>query len=198
MIVVRERDDQKHKTYSQRTISEETIEKIKVRDVQGIVFLQQYYGPLIRYVFRGILSDPQDEEDCFSEVCLKIWDKIGLFDEKKGTWTAWITAISRNTALDFVRSNSRREMVGVFVPERASSERSPEETVLQKERQAELHRAIMKLSRRDQKLFYRKYYYCQPTAQIAAETGLTIRAVEGRLYRIKRSLRNELGGELHE
>ena len=35
-------------------------------------------------------------------------------------------------------------------------------------------------------LFYRKYYYLQPTAQIAAELGMTERAVEGRLYRLKK------------
>ena len=44
-------------------------------------------------------------------------------------------------------------------------------------------------------LFYRKYWYRQPTAQIAAELGLSPRAVEGRLYRIRQKLRQELGGD---
>ena len=43
-------------------------------------------------------------------------------------------------------------------------------------------------------MFYRKYYYCQSTAQIAAELGLTERGVEGRLYR----LRQKLGGDFCE
>ena len=42
---------------------------------------------------------------------------------------------------------------------------------------------------------YRKYYYRQSTAQIAAELGTTERAVEGRLYRIKKALRKALGGD---
>ena len=46
-------------------------------------------------------------------------------------------------------------------------------------------------------LFYRKYYYCQSTAQMAAELGLTERAVEGRLYRLQ-GLRQKLGGELDD
>lgn len=37
----------------------------------------------------------------------------------------------------------------------------------------------------DRLLVYRKYYYLQSTAQIAAELGLSPRAVEGRLYRLK-------------
>ena len=44
-------------------------------------------------------------------------------------------------------------------------------------------------------LFYRKYYYCQSTAQMAAELSLTERAVEGRLYRLRQSLRQQLGGD---
>jgi len=47
-------------------------------------------------------------------------------------------------------------------------------------------------------LFYRKYYYLQPTAQIASEMGMTERAVEGKLYRLKKQLRKMLGGEVHE
>ena len=35
------------------------------------------------------------------------------------------------------------------------------------------------------------------TAQIAAELGLTERAVEGKLYRLKKQLRKMLGGEGH-
>ena len=50
----------------------------------------------------------------------------------------------------------------------------------------------------ERQIFYRKYYYRQATAQIAAEMGLTQRAVEGRLYRIKKNLRDKLGGEGHD
>ena len=54
------------------------------------------------------------------------------------------------------------------------------------------------LSQSELTLFYRKYYYLQSTAQIAAEMGMSERAVEGRLYRIKNKLRKRLGGELYD
>ena len=37
----------------------------------------------------------------------------------------------------------------------------------------------------------------QSTAQIASELGMSVRAAEGRLYRIKKRLRSMLGGEMH-
>lgn len=72
----------------------------------------------------------------------------------------------------------------------------PEEALLRQERANELSRALSSLSRRDYLLFYRKYYYLQSTAQIAAELGVTERAVEGRLYRLRKKLQHLLGGEL--
>lgn len=54
--------------------------------------------------------------------------------------------------------------------------------------------ALNRLSLNDRVLFFRKYYYRQSTAQIASELGMSERAVEGRLYRIKRRLRKLLGG----
>ena len=71
-----------------------------------------------------------------------------------------------------------------------------EEALLRQERANELSRALSSLSRRDYLLFYRKYYYLQSTAQIAAELGVTERAVEGRLYRLRKKLQHLLGGEL--
>ena len=53
-----------------------------------------------------------------------------------------------------------------------------------------------RLSQSEQLLFFRKYYYYQSTAQIAAETGLSERAVEGRLYRLRQRLRMLLGGDV--
>ena len=61
-----------------------------------------------------------------------------------------------------------------------------------------LRAAIAGLPVYERELFYRKYYYCQSTAQMAAELGLTERAVEGRLYRLRQTLRQQLGGDLYD
>ena len=51
--------------------------------------------------------------------------------------------------------------------------------LLRQERSRLLVRAVKSLTDGEQTLFYRKYYYCQSTAQMAAELGLTERGVEG-------------------
>ena len=122
---------------------------------------------------------------------------LGQFDGEKGSFHAWLTAITRNTALNHARkaSGSSAEELSESTP---SPELSPEETLLKKERQEALKTALSRLSYKDRLLFYRKYYYRQSTAQIAAELGMTERAVEGKLYRVKKQLRKSLGGEACE
>ena len=56
-------------------------------------------------------------------------------------------------------------------------------------RQTALQAALGQPSAGERLLFYRKYCYLPSTAQIASELGLAERAVEGRLYRLKRQLR---------
>ena len=178
---------------------QEVIELIKVRDESGIQALLTHFGPLLRYVIAPILADDADREECLSECAMRVWDSIDSFDERRGSWTAWLTAIARDAALN--RARARRSSAASLseVPEDTpAAGPGPEEVLLLKERREALMRAISRLGIVDRNLFYRKYYYMQSTAQIAAETGTTERAVEGRLHRLRKKLRRELGGELGE
>jgi RNA polymerase sigma-70 factor (ECF subfamily) len=101
-------------------------------------------------------------------------------------------------ALNRIRQGRQMDSNGEVLLGLPSMELTPEEEVLKKERQEVLVSALEMLSPKEKLMFYRKYYYLQSTAQIASELGTTERAVEGRLYRIKKQLRKILGGEESE
>ncbi len=120
----------------------------------------------------------------FRRRAARVGEIRNLRSRARGSWTAWLTALTRNTALNpraEKKSGGSEELSGDL----PSAEPTPEERLLQQERRQALERALTALPQRDRLLFYRKYYYRQSTAQIAAELGMTERAVEGRLYRIK-------------
>lgn len=167
------------------------------RDDRGLDALQEKYGPLLGYIIGPILPDPEEQKECLSDVTMLAWDRIGQYDPAKGGFPAWLSALARNAARNRRRGELRRER-GREEPDEQRPDPSPgpEEVVLRKERAKRLQKAIDGLGTLDRSIFYRKYYYLQPTAQIAAELGLTQRGVEGRLHRLRKRLRKELGGEL--
>ena len=175
----------------------EIISLIRSRDESGAENLLKHYSPLINYVISPILTNNEDQAECLNEVIMRIWNKIDLFDEERGSFKSFVTAIARNCALNRIRRSTSDNLCQLTdsVP---SPHSSPEEMLLKKEAQQKLLSALNNLSHSDKALFYRKYYYMQSTMQIAAETALSPRAVEGRLYRIKKRLRKMLGGDFND
>ena len=107
---------------------QDMIALLQQHDERGMDALLLHCGPLMRYIIAPIVPNALDREECLSEASLRVWNKIAQFDAARGSWSAWLTAVTRNTALNFQRSAAR-------------------------------------LGQDDRALFYRKYYYLQPTAQ---------------------------------
>ena len=172
----------------------ELLERLRSHREAGMEALLAQYAPLLRYVICGVLRDPQDAEDCYSEVTLNLWQRLDGYDPQKGGLSAYLTATARNTALNHLKARLRREKHLAEQPG-PQAPATPEQALLHQERMEQLKAAIAGLPSLDRKLFYRRYYYLQPVAQIAAELGMSQRAIEGRLYRLRQKLRQELGGD---
>lgn len=159
--------------------------------------LLERYGPMMAYVVGGILSDPHEAEDCLARIRAKLWEKAVSFDGERAGLATWLTAVCRNAAYDRLRALERQaRRSGELSPDAPDPAPGPEEELLRRERAQALERALGTLSQADRRLFYRKYYYLQSTARMAAELGTTERAVEGRLYRIRKKLQKQLGGDV--
>lgn len=179
-------------------MEKEILKLIKNRDERGIDEFLRHYSPLIKYIIAPILQNFSDREECLSEISMKVWDKIELYDERKGSFNGWLTALARNTALNRAKQIKAVISTEDLHSETVSPEPGPEEKLIKQEQEKALQKALNKLSRKERELFYRKYYYLQSTAQISRELSVTERAVEGKLYRIKKKLRKEIGGEANE
>lgn len=105
------------------------IAQLLQKDERGMEALLQHYGPLMRYIIAPILPDPQDREECLSEASLRVWNKITQFDPARGSWNAWLTAITRNTALNFQRSAQHHSSVQSIPEGTPAPGASPEEAI---------------------------------------------------------------------
>ncbi|HIT31590.1 MAG TPA: sigma-70 family RNA polymerase sigma factor [Candidatus Enterenecus stercoripullorum] len=161
---------------------------------------QTAYTPLLRYIIAPILHDQRDQEECLADAIHRAWVSIERFNPNRGSLAAWLAAIARNAALNRLREQGRYPQWEPLDdhPHLSDPAQGPEEVLLTAELAQALRRAVDGLSPWDRNLFLRKYYYYQSTAQMAAELGLTVRGVEGRLYRIRKRLQKELRGDWHD
>lgn len=173
----------------------ELIRGLREKEQGAMTELLHRHGPLMRYIIAPILPDEREREECLSDVAMRVWEKIEQYEPEKGNWLGWLSAITRNTALNRARQNQKEGVHQPLKEDLTDGRNQPEEQTLRQERATALKRALAQLSFSERALFYRKYYYLQSTAQIAAELGMTERAVEGKLYRIKKQLRERLGGD---
>lgn len=176
----------------------ELVQIIASGEENGAKELINCYGPMIRYIIAPILSDKREQEECFNDIVMRVVEKIGSYSEEKGSFRSWVSVLTRNTALNFAKKLRREPDTQSLDSDIASSKDNPEEEFIKNETLRKLEFIVRNLSERDKVLFYRKFYYCQSVSQIAAEMGMTQRSAEGRIYRLKKKLREELGGESHE
>ncbi|GAC1385307.1 MAG: sigma-70 family RNA polymerase sigma factor [Ktedonobacteraceae bacterium] len=180
----------------------------------------------IRLVLDGI-GVAQDAEECVNDLFVAVWQEIDSFDPLRGTLRTWLTMRAKYIALDRRRQLCRRQAHNVQSADEnrqwASSdsgggrkisgwrgdsdnrvalpphpEASMEHLLEQSERREELRLALATLPELDRYLIYQRYFRFASTEELAARTGLTRHAVDTRLWRARKSLRELLKEHAHE
>lgn len=69
---------------------------------------------------------------------MRVWEKIDAFQEERGSWNGWLTALTRHAALNHARRISRHGGAEAPSEDPPSPELTPEEVLLHQERQTAL------------------------------------------------------------
>ena len=67
-----------------------------------MIDLYDRYFKLIHSVFRA-LNNSAIAEDTTQETFLRVWNRIGAFDEGKGKLAGWLVTVARNRAFGYLR-----------------------------------------------------------------------------------------------
>ena len=181
----------------------------------------------IRVVLDGI-GVAQDAEECVNDLFVAVWQEIDSFDPLRGTLRTWLTMRAKYIALDRRRQLCRRQAHNMQPAEESRQwissdggggrrmtgwggfdgdnrialpphpESSMENLMEQSERREELRLALATLPELDRYLIYQRYFKFASTEELATKTGLTRHAVDTRLWRARKSLREALKEHAHE
>jgi RNA polymerase sigma-70 factor (ECF subfamily) len=85
------------------------LARIAKKDAEAFAqFYDQTSGVLFS-VAKSILLDATKAEDVLQEIYLTIWEKADVYDPALGKPISWAIALTRNKALDLLRSTKRRD-----------------------------------------------------------------------------------------
>lgn len=85
------------------------ISKLKRHNEKALEFVVQEYGGQVKAaVCKNLSGMPEEIEECMDDVFMDVWNNIDRFDESKGSFRNWITAIARFRSIDYLRRYSRR------------------------------------------------------------------------------------------
>jgi RNA polymerase sigma factor (sigma-70 family) len=199
--------------------TDETLYKgLVARDSRALEALIRRYSREMSYFIRIVLEGVgtlQDAEECANDLFVAAWQEVDSYDPARASLRTWLTMRAKYIALDKRRQVQRRHagVLSLDSSERAKSsgesnsqdipaiflsDNSMEGLVEQRERREELEQALNALNSLDRRLVLMRYFQFTPTEQICAETGLTRQAIDTRLWRARKVLREALGGHSHE
>ena len=84
------------------------IELLQERDEKAISLLYDHYGDTLYGVALKVIRDEELAQDVLQESFVKIWKKGDSYDSTKAKLFTWLFRITRNTAIDKLRSLSTK------------------------------------------------------------------------------------------
>lgn len=166
------------------------ISKLRRHNEKALEFVVREYGGLVKAaVYKNLSGMPEEIEECMDDVFLDVWNNIDRFDESKGSFRNWITAIARFRSIDYLRRYSRR---------RSEEDISEYENKLANDNMLEIinedisdstEKLLGGLSDEDRDIILRYYWDDENVEKIADDYGVSSSSIYSRMSRARRRLK---------
>ena len=83
---------------------EDLVSHILSRDTKRFGIVYDYYSPALFGIIKQIVKDEDISEDVLQDSFLKIWNSASSYNPKKSRLFTWVLNVTRNTAIDYLRS----------------------------------------------------------------------------------------------
>lgn len=148
---------------------------------------ERYSGILFSTAFR-ILNEESAAEDVIQDVFIQIWEKAPLYDASRGKPLTWAITMTRNKAIDRIRSQQRRNRLQDDMEKNASifdefSDRSSLEEVQSSEKGEIVRQAILQLSDEQRRAIELAFFSGMSQSEISETIGEPLGTVKARIRR---------------
>jgi RNA polymerase sigma factor (sigma-70 family) len=83
---------------------EELVKGLRLHDNSAYKYLYMYYRGSLYNAVLQLIADKEIAADVLQEVFVTVWQQIDKYDEKKGKLFTWLLRLTRNMAINKLRS----------------------------------------------------------------------------------------------
>lgn len=168
---------------SQSETHEKLAQRVALGDRRAFLELYDLCSPKVYGLALKIMGDAMAAEEVTQDAFLKLWTRAETFRAGRGSFMAWLLTITRHTALDRFRRESRRpdevdppdsdsEWAAILDDPQSSTEEA---------RWRSLHFAIQALPDEQRRVIQTAYFHGMSHREISAYLGVPIGTVKTRL-----------------
>jgi RNA polymerase sigma-70 factor (ECF subfamily) len=174
----------------------ELAERLKRRDPQAMADLYDRYSRLVHSLILRIVRDSGVAEDLTQEAFLRIWNRVKAFDSQRGALGAWLLAVARNRAIDYLRSADGRMACSVH---EMSATEAPvlfanlETELVTSDRARRIREALQKLNPNQRTVIELAYFEGLSQTEMAEKLGQPLGTIKTWTRAAFKNLRGELG-----
>lgn len=176
------------------------IELYFARNEAAIAETEKKYSGYCGAVAKNILNKREDEEECLNDTWLSAWNDIP--PSRPSFFRAYLGRITRNLSLNILRRRGAGKRGGLEVIFGELDEALPaaecvERELDRRELAAAVNEFIAGLSPQERFFFLRRYWYCDPVAELARRSGVQPQKISQVLFRLRARLKKKLEEEGH-
>jgi len=162
----------------------------------------RFSRPLLATALR-ILNDPTEAEDIVHDVFVSLWTKAGDYEASRGTAFSWAITLTRNRAIDRLRSRKRRfDLLDRSAPsdlgynDTHTQEATSAGDLFFKEKAAAVRSAVSELAGDQRRALELAFFGGLTQQEIAAQLNQPLGTVKARIRRGLIKLRDSLAPRL--
>lgn len=177
----------------------ELMKRIKARDDEALSELYDLYNRLLYGLIISIVKKREEAEDVLQEVFVKIWEKASTFNEDRGNVYSWIVTLTRNKAIDRIRSKGyktqKKASQDVDAPEFSleGDTFDPLETTIFSDRAELVRNALAKIPDSQSEVLKIAYYKGMTQREISDQLDIPLGTVKTRMRQGMIKLKDILG-----
>jgi len=190
-------DEEKH------AVDAQILQRVAAGDQSALGELYDRFSRPLFAVALRVLNDAAEAEDVLHDVFVTLWEKAPDFESSRGHAFSWALTLTRNRAIDRVRSRKRRaEIITEALPsdlgydEAADAKLDAPGSLWFKEKAAAVRSAVATLPADQRKALELAYFSGLTQQQIAEKLSEPLGTVKARIRRALFKLRDVLTPQL--